>query len=279
MSKTRPPVAIIGDEIAPPPSPKVYALFVDMMGFAWAIGALTDDEHTSLRNRLTNPDVFYSSTPRVDTLAHRYWRLHNAITHVYRPSSIASSYISFSDSVVLVVEDWTTAERYALDLMKRLFDDGVPVRIGIGYGTFERLRFSMSTDPAGALSAEAPFYGTSIVFAHRANEAQSCKGFRILLHPSVAATVARPHHIVVPLEADEASSDCSHELNFLFNHRTGGYFHARPFKARVTGMREGVTEPRPLKHYDRMSDLLKHFESVCVAAVPGALTGKKTRVT
>jgi hypothetical protein len=255
----------------------VYALFVDIMGFAWAIESLTDEEHDSLRNQLTHPEMFFSGTDRSGQLAQRYWRFHNAIRAIYRPSWLSGAYISFSDSVVLAVDTWPMAEKYAIDLVHQCFKDEVPVRIGIGYGTFARLTFSVSTDPAGALSAEAPFYGSSIVRAYNANEADSCKGFRIILHPSVAASISRPAHVIVPLASDEVSDDCSHELNLLFNHRTGGYNDSKKYFKRLKRMRQGVTHPRPLKHYDQTEVALKHLQRLSLDAIPGATTPKKER--
>ena len=68
-------------------------------------------------------------------------------------------------------------------LMRRLVKDEVPVRMGIGQGTFLVLRFRADVSlTIGEYAAQ--FLGTAVVRAHMAEKC-GLKGMRVLLHPSV----------------------------------------------------------------------------------------------
>ncbi len=90
--------------------------------------------------------------------------------------------VTFSDSAFIATAHLYDAASIAIQLMHYLLPQRVPVRIGIGYGSFSALRFRSDVTVEGGDHA-AHFLGTGVV---RSNAAESCgiKGLRILLHPS-----------------------------------------------------------------------------------------------
>ena len=91
--------------------------------------------------------------------------------------------VTFSDSVFVATTHAYEAINIAINLLQALLPQKIPIRIGIGYGTFAALRFR-SDITADSGDHAAQFLGTAIVRAHAA-ESCGIKGMRILLHPSV----------------------------------------------------------------------------------------------
>jgi hypothetical protein len=91
--------------------------------------------------------------------------------------------IVFSDSAFVVFRDLNTAIYFAQSFMRDLISFRVPVRMGIGRGTFRGLR--LTTDISDEVRRHSSqFLGTGVIRAH---EAESCglKGLRIFIHPDV----------------------------------------------------------------------------------------------
>jgi hypothetical protein len=90
--------------------------------------------------------------------------------------------ITFSDSAFIATAHLYDAASIAIRLMHYLLAARVPVRVGIGHGSFSALRFRSDVTLEGGDHA-AHFLGTGLV---RSNAAEGCgiKGLRILMHPS-----------------------------------------------------------------------------------------------
>jgi hypothetical protein len=155
----------------------------------------------------------------------------------------------FSDSAYIVTEGFETAARIAFHLLRGCLFADIPARVGIGRGTFARLAFSTLSHPAGILVADAPFLGTSIIHAYRAEETQPAPGFRVFVHPSAIAS--EPPFWVADLLDDERSEDATHEVDFVT--LWPAYIPQDQYPdlvEHVNAMRVGVTSARVLRHYD-----------------------------
>ncbi|UPT75015.1 MAG: hypothetical protein M0D55_04685 [Elusimicrobiota bacterium] len=169
-------------------------LFADMLGFA----SLTESHPLDV-DRLRAHDRFisyidnYLGTPE-NPLTDKFFRFHNGLKNA---TSIANmrhplTAISFSDSAFIATTHLHEVVAIAADLLRYVISSGVPVRAGIAYGSFATLRFKSDiTSDGGDHSVQ--FLGTAVV---RATVAEKCgiKGFRILLHPSVAPLLNDPRH-------------------------------------------------------------------------------------
>ena len=232
----------------------VYAIFADMMGFADALEQLSPSQHEQLEQSFMYSDAEIMPLERVDApgLVFRNQRYFaesvKRFTELSLHRGAIHSVILFSDSAYVVARDVRHTTMLAVDLMCELLSLSVPLRIGIGRGTFSRLSFSAFTHPDGFLSVEAPFAGTSIVNAFRAESSRDACGFRILVHPSAVAQNSRQF---VSLPPEEASDFATHEVNFMsprwpLNVRPS----SRPTPEVIERLRESVRSPRALRHYD-----------------------------
>lgn len=169
-------------------------LFADMLGFA----SLTESHPLDV-DRLRAHDRFFSyierylGTPK-NPLADKFSIFHNGLKVATSMANMRHplTAISFSDSAFIATTHLHEVVGIAADLLRYVISCGVPVRAGIAYGSFAALRFKSDiTSDGGDHSVQ--FLGTAVV---RATVAEKCgiKGFRILLHPSVAPLLDDPLH-------------------------------------------------------------------------------------
>jgi hypothetical protein len=227
------------------PSKRFFAVLIDIMGFAAAIEALTDEEHDDLDAMLRSPANGPGLAARAAQVSSSYELFHKRLNELaWEFHLFIDTLITFSDSACLVTSDQRIAQQFAMDMIGHCYRWRIPLRAGIGYGNFARLAFSTLSRPSGALVADSPFLGSSIVRAYRA---QSCcaRGFRIFLHPSVTDTCG-PSWLYSDLSNSEQSPDANRELNFLHPlHPT-----SEEVLIALHDMRVGVTGARALEHYD-----------------------------
>lgn len=242
----------------------MWAVFIDIMGFAEAVEGLTEAEHfeLSLGIQSERPDLHRPSSPATSLVLSRYYHFHRLL-HAYCAfqHEHIHSVIEFSDSAYVIFTEGYAAELLAVELMRELIKDEVPVRMGIGVGTFARMTFATYSDPRGLLTASSPFIGTSVIRAYRA---QSCSapGFRIFLHPSALPRrrfQSAPYFKRLPLAPEEADISAPAELIFMT---------APAELANMThslgNMRNNVTNPRALRHYDATLTALRRFNGTLV---------------
>src|SRR5438034_11032483 len=98
--------------------------------------------------------------------------------------------ITFSDSVFLATGHLYEGVDFATSFAESMMASKVPVRMGIGYGSFSALKFRSTVTSDGSDHA-SQFLGTGVVRAHKAEQC-GIKGMRILLHPSVEPLVQDP---------------------------------------------------------------------------------------
>jgi hypothetical protein len=166
------------------------------------------------------------------------------------------TFITFSDSVYVISESRNAAIVFAISMMRKAFTAHVPIRIGIGYGSFTRLAFSTVHHPSGALVAQSPFLGTAVIRAYRAERCGS-PGFRIFVHPSAASEDPEKAWLLLTLE--EPSDHCVQEVN---------YVNRRPpspglddLLRDLAKMRRDASGTRALRHYDETERALKRLNA------------------
>ena len=95
----------------------------------------------------------------------------------------------FSDCAFGVFYTPSACANFAVALMRGFLDVRVPVRMGLGFGTFHSMGTNTGTNGRSTV-VRAMFGGTSVV---RAVAAESCggKGMRIFAHPSFSELFAR----------------------------------------------------------------------------------------
>lgn len=176
-------------------------VFADMLGFA----ALTEANPIEPRMLHAHSRLPQTNEALDEMLSHRnpltdaFSRFHNSLKWEIRRAEMAHALtaITFSDSIFVATEYLFQAIAFACKLTRSLLWQKVPVRMGIGFGSFAAVRFRSEVSVDGGDHA-AQFLGTAVVRAHRA-EMCGIKGMRILLHPSVERLLSdRAHNPVEP---------------------------------------------------------------------------------
>jgi len=241
----------------------VYALFVDIMGFADSLEQLSRDEFFHLRSSLEGGFDF-GLTPQALNVLSRYRAFHGFLhNEIKQWHDYIHTVIEFSDSAFVVLDLAVAAESLAVQMMCSFMLKRLPVRMGIGAGSFARMAFATSSNPDGLLIASAPFMGTSIVRAYRA-QACKAKGLRIFLHPSAIRRDRPGGWMYVDLPEDECSESCATELSFVL--KLGE--DVEQLRAAVLSMRSGVSNPRALLHYNGTEAALARFVAAIDRAQP-----------
>lgn len=161
-------------------------LFADILGFAALTESYpTDTSLLKAHQRLCSITLDVILQGAHNRLVHTFSGFHSSLRGVLNLATMSHplTAITFSDSVFVATNHAYEAVSIAVNLLHALLPQKIPMRIGIGYGSFAALRFSSDiTSDAGDHSAQ--FCGTAVVRAHAA-ETCGIKGLRILLHPSV----------------------------------------------------------------------------------------------
>lgn len=183
-------------------------LFFDILGFA----ALTEAGW-----QVAEPEPF-DRTPIADDAATTFKRFHSALDEALEAhgrSSPAKAMIFSDCGFIVKIEDHSTGTLwFAADLMRRFLVARVPVRMGIGFGSFDALRFS--SDTAGDIILNrSMFAGTGVVRANAA-ESKGGKGMRIFLHPSMETEAGGLNRIAPILPLSKPSAYAKWELDYLF---------------------------------------------------------------
>jgi hypothetical protein len=193
---------------------EVAALFIDMLGFAALVeqypdaiavhGGMTEDGESYTYN---------SSSPSAERFRLFQLVLDRFLERHY-PDHPTCKAMLFSDCAFIVDKHVLVCARSAVDLMQAFIGMAIPVRMGIGFGTFNEVRSSSDVREAFSVTRSL-FTGTAVA---RANAAERCggKGMRIFLHPSLATCL---EHIswrayVLPLDPPYPAAPC--ELSYLY---------------------------------------------------------------
>jgi hypothetical protein len=203
----------------------MYVIFIDLLGFATAVEGLTPDEHDKLASVIRAADSNAEddwSGPRLPRAPARLYRtyvgfqkaLRQGLEDVHAMAGVSRETVTstiFSDSAFVMFESTELLVHFAWNFMSRIYHKCIPVRGGIGSGSFSHFSLSLVSHPGGHLDAHCPFLGSGVVRAYRA-ESCGLKGARIFVHSSAARDLSA---ILIPLPEDEIKADVAHELNLL----------------------------------------------------------------
>jgi hypothetical protein len=95
----------------------------------------------------------------------------------------------FSDCAYIDLQTPLRAALGAIDLMATFIELDIPVRMGIGLGTFYGFKYSIDTAGGPHMVTKALFAGTAVINAHSAEQCGG-KGCRIFVHDSVASELS-----------------------------------------------------------------------------------------
>jgi hypothetical protein len=199
-------------------------VFVDILGFV----ALVEANEWSLDLL----DSFYSSSKtldeiRTDITSSKYRRPTHPLDAVFSAfhrtlevnidRSLRASHlhsIVFSDSAFVAFEHPEIAFDFAQKTMQDMLSLEVPIRMGIGAGSFRALRFKTDTGDRIGLHASY-FSGTSVTRAHAA-ESCGVPAMRILLHPELVPPQDYPDQVIeLPAPDKPLKLNVTQELCYL----------------------------------------------------------------
>jgi hypothetical protein len=186
-------------------------VFADILGFA----ALTEANEIDIQvlKAYSRPFVPGSMdtilgkpiNPLAQTFSHFHQSVEGAI--VLSNMKFAMTAITFSDSAFFATNYLFEAASLAIHLEQSFLSSGVPVRMGIGFGSFAALKFRSDVSLDGGDHA-SQFLGSAVVRAHHAEKC-GIKGMRILLHPSVESLLTDSTHC--PQSSPFEILECSKE--------------------------------------------------------------------
>jgi hypothetical protein len=173
-------------------------IFVDMLGFA----ELTRRNPTRILEWGPDENGFTGSgTTELQSRVGRFQHVIDSIIRTQAGFGGVSGQV-FSDCAYVDVSTSLRAVRVAVDLMREFINMEVPVRMGLGRGTYYSFKHSIE-NTGTEIVTKALFAGTAVVNAY---DAEQCggKGCRILVHPSVESdlTNASSDEELMPLPED-----------------------------------------------------------------------------
>ena len=185
-------------------------IFVDMLGFA----ALTKSNPTRLDHHGPNEYGFSGSfTSPLQTQFSRFHRILGSCVLEQRFSGGVQAML-YSDCAYLDTGNSVRAGLIATDLMRQFLLERVPVRMGIGRGTFYAFGFSIDVSDSTTVSRSL-FAGTAVVCAYAA-ERSGGKGMRIFVHPSLGPERNLIERSVKMLPLPKPNDDATWELDYLY---------------------------------------------------------------
>jgi hypothetical protein len=186
-------------------------LYIDVLGFA----ALTQTFRTRVETHHDDETGFTGSS--ITPIQSQIIGFHDAIDHcIYRETfSGQVTAMLFSDCAFIDAGNSVAAALLAQEIMRECIGKRVPVRMGLGRGTFYPLNFS--TENAGRVQvSRSRFVGTAVVFAHAAEQAGG-KGMRIFVHPFVVPDLQNRSNRTRLLKLPNAVAAATHEVDYLYD--------------------------------------------------------------
>jgi hypothetical protein len=191
--------------------PDSTLLYIDMMGFA----TLTENNPDRVEI-WESPDHRYrgSSSSQSSNQFMAFQSILDSAIFLHSLQGRIKAML-FSDCAFLEFGNSLSCIMATKELMRDCLLRGVPVRMGIGRGTFHLLKFS--TDFSDSIINRSLFFGTAVVRAHAAERCTE-PGFRIFLHPSVEPeleTIRRSLRVLDIANCEKAKW----EIDFLYEPR------------------------------------------------------------
>ncbi|HKW02055.1 MAG TPA: hypothetical protein VJN96_19695 [Vicinamibacterales bacterium] len=195
-----------------------YVLFVDLVGFTAFVRSSFQRNAQPHNDRLKEDELAQRQFKAAQLDVEReYRRFHEHLEALLRRAMhrgrTPTMSLVFSDCAYMIFERPHDAERFAVRTMRSFIRNDMPVRIVLSYGSFTSYEFKTGMLSKGHMMFAAPFMGTSVVDAYRA-ESSGIKGLRILVHPSFFMTAPDLDDVLVPLPKSEQRPEAVGELNW-----------------------------------------------------------------
>ena len=243
---------------------QVFAVFMDLMGFADRLELLSDEDHLKLDRALEDNLVprLGEPQPPLEGAYWSYFHFHAIVERFVNDVSSDCKMIAvFSDSAFVATSSLSEAEDIAACVTGQAVFLGAYTRIGIGYGTLARLDWHSRVSLSGALTMSSPFLGTSVTRAYRAQ--QGCLGFRILLHPSVRPAAQDPSWHRVALQGADLTKDRNAELNFMDT--LSDFSLDDHLLKKLALMKLSAPDERSREHYDVTARAMQNLQALGAA--------------
>lgn len=201
-----------------PLHPDHFVAYADVLGFRQLV---LDHETPHAENLETRRRLGTANFDRLFTLhspvGERFKAFHAAIEQATNgvPWMNQASILVFSDSIFVATRNWQDCTWFCETLMQHCIRGQVPLRIGIGYGSF--VTHGLSSDMTTDLRIiNTQFLGKGVIYATDAEK--SLKGMRIALHPTAVVPLKKlevhPDKFL-ELPDNQRSGHASHEWNYL----------------------------------------------------------------
>lgn len=196
-----------------------FVLFADILGFSRLVkeyGQVLIPMHS--RRHFSHPDrnmLDIGFAAATDLLVARFTAFHRIVDDVadLMLQFNKAHAMVFSDSFYMASGNIDVVAAFAQATMREFIAAGVPVRMGLGFGSFLLNRSSVDTSAMSGMRQSLEFLGTGVIHAFNA-EGCGLKGLRIFLHPSVREHLnARIETRILPL--DPSNEEAFAELNYL----------------------------------------------------------------
>jgi hypothetical protein len=187
---------------------------VDILGFT----QLT--EEFELRVRDSGPNEFGFTGSSTTEMSNRINRFNTVLDQCVFEETLKGGIqaMLFSDCAFLVFETSQRAALVGTSLMRDLIKRGVPVRMGMGKGTFYNIEYVTNTNVGSVTISKSRFIGTAVVRAHAAEQCGG-KGMRIFLDSSLESDLQSFSQQIKTLRLAEPFKDVKWELDYLHESR------------------------------------------------------------
>jgi hypothetical protein len=240
------------------PLARFYVAFIDILGFRRLVMGNRMPRARSLDHK--RRAGWWRKGAMYDTynpLGRTFTAFHNCVDRAVDGTDWESeaTMIVFSDSVFVGTTHAVSCMSFCEALARSCIEQDVPVRIGVGYGTFVTHGFSFESNPRIKV-VTTQFFGSAVIRAVDAEK--TLKGTRIAVHPRAAKELEKSHleqdgHLMA-LSHDEATKSASHEWSLLSSLSEMGGMHDPDFVDQegrllkhLTSMRNNT--PEEFKHY------------------------------
>ena len=233
---------------------KRLIVFMDILGF----GATTMVDKRRIRHSRRG-HIHVSGTTTMSNRANQFTGIVEGMLHRERLNTPSIRGMVFSDCAYLDFGAPTQVAQHSSRMMRMFVHNGLPVRMGIGYGTFYPEQFSTLVI-GNALITKSVFFGTGVVTAYNAEHAGG-KGMRIFVHPD-AATAMRGGFDVKLLDLPKSLQGASAELNYLVQRKEHDYDEERSLYQAVASL---FPKEAPLAVRRQYLETFKALDRMCRA--------------
>ena len=185
-------------------------IFVDILGFE----AITNVYQVRVQDFGPNEHGFTGSS--TTEMSNRINRFNTVLDRCVFEETLTGGIqaMLFSDCAFLVFETSLRAAVVAAGLMRDFIKRGVPVRMGIGKGTFYDIEYVTNTNVGSVTVSKSRFIGTAVVRAH-ASEQCGGKGMRIFLDSSLEEDLPSVRRRIKTLPLARPAKGVNWELDYL----------------------------------------------------------------